>query len=79
MKNSACESPKHEIMNSEDQTQLARALADLLAKLHPEVHPLVRLHLSYWLVRRIKTGRAEKFQVSICKHEPNTGPSDYQI
>ena len=44
-------------MSVEEQKQVARGIADLLARLHPEVEPLLRLQLAHWLAGRVVRNR----------------------
>ncbi len=66
-------------MNRKEQARLARGIAELLGRFHPEANPVLRLQLAHWLARRIATGRPERFQPSIDQEQQGTAPLDYQI
>ncbi len=50
-------------MNIDEQKQLGRGIADLLARLNPETEPLLRLQLAYWLVRRLARHPRDGYQL----------------
>ncbi len=52
-------------MTFDEQKDLAHRIAELLARLHPEEPALLRIHLAFWLVRRVarnqeQAARSEK-------------------
>jgi hypothetical protein len=68
----------------QQQKEMARGIANLLARLHPEEPPLLRLHLAHWLARRVMEHRAARAgaagQAGQPQHTPtDTPPSDYEI
>lgn len=69
----------------EEQKELARILADLLARLHPAESPLLRLQLAHWLARRVMESRVRQgyFETSACTPSdpgpPTIAEPDYQI
>jgi hypothetical protein len=73
-----------EDLRIQQQKEMARGIADLLARLHPEAQPLLRLHLAHWLARRVMENRAARAgapgQAGQAQHLPTDMPSsDYEI
>jgi len=68
----------------QQQKEMARGIADLLARLHPEAQPLLRLHLAHWLARRVTENRAARAGAAGQTGQPQPTPtdtplSDYEI
>jgi hypothetical protein len=66
------------------QKVMARRIADLLDRLHPEEAPLLRLQLAHWLARRIMAKRAAMPISAGQAGQPQPAqtdapPSDYEI
>jgi hypothetical protein len=88
-KESEIEIPKFQMQNPEDskiqqQKEMARGIADLLARLHPEEQPLLRLQLAHWVARRIMEHRGEMHAPAGHAGQPQPGmidspPSNYEI
>jgi len=81
--------PKFQMQNPEDlriqqQKEMARRIADLLARLHPEEQPLLRLELAHSLARRVMEHRGEMHAATgeaglTAPGLTDTQPSDYEI
>jgi hypothetical protein len=68
----------------EKQKEMARRIADLLARLHPEEQPLLRLELAHSLARRVMEHRGEMHAATgeaglTAPGLTDTQPSDYEI
>jgi len=73
-----------EDLRIQQQKEMARGIADLLARLHPEAQPLLRLHLAHWLARRVTENRAARAGAAGQTGQPQPTPtvtplSDYEI
>jgi len=70
-----------EDLRIQQQKEMARGIANLLARLHPEAQPLLRLHLAHWLARRVMENRAARAGAA-GQPQPtptDTPSSDYEI